>query len=48
MKTYRVLVLAGGVHVWAQLIAQNSDAARRLFEAQYGRSNVVSTPVVVA
>jgi hypothetical protein len=45
MNTYRVLVRVGSVHVWAQTMAQNPNAARLLFDAQYGRGNVIGIPV---
>lgn len=44
MRTYRVLVRVGGIHVWAQTSAQNPNAARLLLEAQYGRGNVIGVP----
>lgn len=53
LKTYRVLVRFGSLHVWALrpqalVMAQNPNAAKLLFDAQYGRGNAigVSTQVV--
>jgi hypothetical protein len=48
MNTYRVLVRVGRVHVWAQTMAQNPNAARLLFDAQYGHGNIVGVPIQVA
>ncbi len=53
MKIYRCCVRvtkAGGIGtmiVLAQVTAQNSNAARLLFDAQYGRCNVVGIPTQV-
>jgi hypothetical protein len=47
MQTYRVLVRVGAVHVWAQTTAQNPNAARLLFDAQYGSGNVIGVPTEV-
>ncbi len=53
MNTYRANVRVkkssgiGTMMVWAQVTAQNTIAAKSLLEAQYGRGNVISLPVLI-
>lgn len=35
----------GTMTVWAYVTAQNPHAAKAMLEAQYGRGNVIGTPV---
>lgn len=53
MNTYRCSVRiakaggAGSMTVWAQVQAQNPNAAKLLLEAQYGCGSVIGVPQVV-
>jgi hypothetical protein len=53
MNTYKCCVQVAGPNsksmlvVWTRVNADNSNAARLLLEAQYGRGNVIGVPTVV-
>lgn len=53
MNTYKATVRVaksgglGTMVIWARIAAQNSINARSQLEAQYGRGNVISAPLLV-